>query len=292
MIWTLYTTHFSNLSLIWIFIYITFSMKTVPFSKVPAYEFDDVWNRVSVDESKHFRSSDVLSDRCSCSTYTVLASVCSDRPSLEQAVCVLLRLGAREDLDVYILHCICSGGEGSLSGNKRGKKNTPFSLYWISNILLEKIDPARSVCKPAEGGTHGERVGGQDKLSVPCLELVAMVTVNSISPTWNQLGVGRWRAFAGKWIQQREMGGGREIYGPQVWRLGMLRAPGAEGAWWDGRQREVVCIPKCPEGKKEREREKREGKSTSCRGGMWKLCFSTITMIQHTPWNIIKVTLY
>lgn len=33
----------------------------------------------------------------------------------------------------------------------------------------------------------------------------------------------------------------------------MLRAPGAEGAWWDARQREVVCIPKYPGGKLERE---------------------------------------
>ena len=52
----------------------------------------------------------------------------------------------------------------------------------------------------------------------------------------------------------------------------MLRAPGAEGAWRDARQREVVCIPKYPGGKlereREREREKREGKSTNCRGGM------------------------
>jgi len=48
----------------------------------------------------------------------------------------------------------------------------------------------------------------------------------------------------------------------------MLRAPGAEGAWWDARQREVVCIPKYPGGKLEREREKREGKSRNCRGGM------------------------
>lgn len=30
--------------------------------------------------------------------------------------------------------------------------------------------------------------------------------------------------------------------------LGCWRAPGAEGAWWDVRQREEVCIPKCPEG--------------------------------------------
>lgn len=37
----------------------------------------------------------------------------------------------------------------------------------------------------------------------------------------------------------------------------MLRAPGAEGAWWDVRQREVVCIPKYPGGKLERERETR-----------------------------------
>jgi hypothetical protein len=94
---------------------------------VPAYKFDDV----TVDEFKHFRCSDVLSDKCSRSAYTVLASVWSDRPRLleQRAVYVLLRLGAREDLDVYILHCMCSGGEGSLSGNKRGKKNTPFSLY-------------------------------------------------------------------------------------------------------------------------------------------------------------------
>jgi len=38
----------------------------------------------------------------------------------------------------------------------------------------------------------------------------------------------------------------------------MLRAPGAEGAWWDARQREVVCIPKYPGGKLERERERNE----------------------------------
>jgi len=38
----------------------------------------------------------------------------------------------------------------------------------------------------------------------------------------------------------------------------MLRAPGAEGAWWDARQREVVCIPKYPGGKLERERERKE----------------------------------
>ena len=40
----------------------------------------------------------------------------------------------------------------------------------------------------------------------------------------------------------------------------MLRAPGAEGAWRDARQREVVCIPKYPGGKLERERE-REGET-------------------------------
>jgi len=52
--------------------------------------------------------------------------------------------------------------------------------------------------------------------------------------------------------------GAGEICGPRVQRLGMLRAPGAEGAWWDARQREVVCIPKYPGGKLERERERKE----------------------------------
>jgi hypothetical protein len=63
---------------------------------------------------------------------------------------------------------------------------------------------------------------------------------------------------------------GRERCSPRVRRLGMLKAPGAEGAWWDVRQREIVCIPKYPAGKleRERQREKREGKSTNCRGGM------------------------
>lgn len=62
--------------------------------------------------------------QCNCSTYTCsLLSRATGRLLNEQTVC----LGAMEDLDVYTLYMLW--GESLLSGNKRGKENTPFSLY-------------------------------------------------------------------------------------------------------------------------------------------------------------------
>lgn len=111
-------------------------------------------------------------------------------------------------------------GEVLLSGNKREEKHSQPASPFLSVLNIEYPfgkDRSRSVCK-----REGYREPGQTECSR--LERVAMVTVNSISPTWNQLGVGGRRAFAGKWIRQREE------ERPAGHGAGMRGAPGAEGA--------------------------------------------------------------
>jgi hypothetical protein len=131
-------------------------------------------------------------------------SDCSNRPSLERAVC----LGAREDLDVYTLYVLW-GWELAKWEQKREEKHTLFSVLNIEYPFGK--DRSNEQCMQASRRGYARRKGGrpgQTECSLPWASCYGYCELNipDMEPigSWTLQGICREVDPVERWRAERE----------------------------------------------------------------------------------------